>query len=60
VDFETDSKVQATIQKEFKDRTLLCIAHRLRTILAYDRILVMDNGQISVSSSFHAMRLIPG
>ncbi|KAF8530143.1 ABC protein [Hysterangium stoloniferum] len=47
VDFETDSKIQATIQAEFKNRTLLCIAHRLRTILAYDRILVMDNGQIS-------------
>ncbi|KAF8530162.1 ABC protein [Hysterangium stoloniferum] len=47
VDFETDSKIQATIRKEFKNRTLLCIAHRLQTILAYDRILVMDNGQIS-------------
>ncbi|KAF8530145.1 ABC protein [Hysterangium stoloniferum] len=47
VDFETDSKIQATIREEFKNRTLLCIAHRLRTILAYDRILVMDNGQIS-------------
>ncbi|KAF8530144.1 ABC protein [Hysterangium stoloniferum] len=47
VDFETDSKIQATIQEEFKNRTLLCIAHRLRTILAYDRILVVDSGQIS-------------
>ncbi|KAF8530160.1 ABC protein [Hysterangium stoloniferum] len=47
VDFETDRKIQITIREEFKNRTLLCIAHRLRTILAYDRILVMDNGQIS-------------
>ncbi|KAF8530125.1 ABC protein [Hysterangium stoloniferum] len=47
VDFETDSKIQSTIHEEFKGRTLLCIAHRLRTVLAYDRILVMDNGQIS-------------
>ncbi|TDL20835.1 ABC protein [Rickenella mellea] len=46
VDLETDSKIQYTIQTEFRDRTLLCIAHRLRTILSYDRILVLDAGQI--------------
>ncbi|KAF8972122.1 P-loop containing nucleoside triphosphate hydrolase protein [Flammula alnicola] len=38
VDLETDKKIQQTIQTEFKDRTLICIAHRLRTILSYDRI----------------------
>ncbi|KAJ7064111.1 ABC protein [Mycena amicta] len=47
VDFETDSKLQRTIQTQFSDRTLICIAHRLRTIIAYDRILVMDAGKIA-------------
>ncbi|EPS96092.1 hypothetical protein FOMPIDRAFT_101769 [Fomitopsis schrenkii] len=47
VDLETDSKIQQTIQIEFGQRTLLCIAHRLRTIISYDRILVMDAGQIA-------------
>ncbi|KAF5327366.1 hypothetical protein D9619_004466 [Psilocybe cf. subviscida] len=46
VDLETDKKIQQTIQTEFKDRTLICIAHRLRTILSYDRILVLDSGNI--------------
>jgi len=46
VDYETDSKIQATIAREFKDCTILCIAHRLRTILNYDRILVLDKGEI--------------
>ena len=46
VDVETDSKIQQTIRDEFKDRTLLCIAHRLRTILSYDRILVMSDGAV--------------
>ncbi|CAE6379048.1 unnamed protein product [Rhizoctonia solani] len=45
VDLETDSKIQMTIKTEFADRTLLCIAHRLRTIINYDRIVVMDQGQ---------------
>ncbi|KZS90158.1 multidrug resistance-associated ABC transporter [Sistotremastrum niveocremeum HHB9708] len=47
VDVETDSKVQRTIQQEFADSTLLCIAHRLNTIVYYDRIIVMDHGKVA-------------
>ncbi|KAH8995028.1 ABC transporter [Lactarius akahatsu] len=46
VDYETDRKIQETIADEFRDRTILCIAHRLRTIISYDRICVLDNGKI--------------
>ncbi|KAI0701717.1 multidrug resistance-associated ABC transporter [Earliella scabrosa] len=46
VDVETDAKVQRTIQTEFASSTLLCIAHRLNTIVYYDRILVMDDGKV--------------
>ncbi|RPD61094.1 P-loop containing nucleoside triphosphate hydrolase protein [Lentinus tigrinus ALCF2SS1-7] len=47
VDYETDRKIQDTIANEFADRTILCIAHRLRTIIGYDRICVMDAGRIA-------------
>lgn len=47
VDLETDAKIQLTIRREFADKTLLCIAHRLRTIISWDRILVMDAGEIA-------------
>ncbi|KAJ7040911.1 ABC protein [Mycena alexandri] len=47
VDLETDKKIQRTIQTQFKDRTLICIAHRLRTIISYDRILVLDAGKVA-------------
>lgn len=47
VDMETDAKIQRTIAHGFKGKTLLCIAHRLRTILDYDRIVVMDQGSIA-------------
>ena len=47
VDMETDEKIQKTIASGFKGKTLLCIAHRLRTIINYDRICVMDQGKIA-------------
>jgi len=47
VDVETDAKLQRTIQTEFASSTLLCIAHRLNTIVHYDRILVMDAGKVA-------------
>ncbi|KAI4719614.1 ABC multidrug transporter-like protein [Aureobasidium sp. EXF-10727] len=47
VDFDTDQKIQRTIVKGFQGKTLLCIAHRLKTIIGYDRICVMDKGQIA-------------
>ncbi|KAH8887388.1 hypothetical protein GQ53DRAFT_292786 [Thozetella sp. PMI_491] len=47
VDMDTDDKIQATIATGFRGKTLLCIAHRLRTIIGYDRICVMDKGSIA-------------
>jgi ATP-binding cassette subfamily C (CFTR/MRP) protein 1 len=44
---ETDAQIQETIHREFTGKTLLCIAHRLRTIISWDRILVMDEGNIA-------------
>ncbi|GME72391.1 unnamed protein product [Ambrosiozyma monospora] len=46
VDYETDSKIQKTIVEEFSNCTILCIAHRLNTIINYDRILVLEKGEI--------------
>ncbi|TVY33255.1 Multidrug resistance protein [Lachnellula subtilissima] len=47
VDMETDEKIQRTIATGFSGKTLLCIAHRLKTIINYDRICVMDQGRIA-------------
>lgn len=46
VDLSTDALIQRTIRKEFSDSTVLTIAHRLNTIMDYDRIIVLNEGRI--------------
>ncbi|KAJ3357564.1 hypothetical protein HDU83_006290 [Entophlyctis luteolus] len=46
VDEATDSRIQKTIRTSFKDATVITIAHRLKTIADYDRVLVLERGKI--------------
>jgi len=44
IDYNTDSKIQETI-RELKS-TIITIAHRLQTIVDYDKVLVLDKGAV--------------
>ncbi|XP_048757959.2 multidrug resistance-associated protein 1-like isoform X1 [Ostrea edulis] len=46
VDLETDDLIQQTIRYEFTDCTILTIAHRLNTVMDYNRIMVLSAGSI--------------
>ncbi|CAK1592896.1 unnamed protein product [Parnassius mnemosyne] len=46
VDTETDKHIQATIRNKFAHASVLTIAHRLNTVMDYDRIIVMDKGRV--------------
>ena len=42
VDMETDDLIQKTIRKEFDNATVVTIAHRLNTIMDYDRYVMTE------------------
>ncbi|GFY69160.1 multidrug resistance-associated protein 1 [Trichonephila inaurata madagascariensis] len=46
VDVETDELIQSTIRTKFDDCTVLTIAHRLNTIMDYDKVIVLSKGEI--------------
>ena len=46
VDAETDAVIQAVVRSEFKQSTILTVAHRINTILDSDKIMVMEAGRL--------------
>ncbi|KAG0281167.1 hypothetical protein BGZ95_006220 [Linnemannia exigua] len=55
VDMATDVLIQKAIRNDFSDATVITIAHRINTIIDYDRILVMHDGQIAENDSPKAL-----
>jgi ATP-binding cassette subfamily C (CFTR/MRP) protein 1 len=45
IDIITEQKIQELIKNEFKECTVITIAHRLNTIIESDRVLVLSFGQ---------------
>ena len=46
VDYRTDQLNQETIREKFKGFTVLTIAHRVNTVMDYDRVLALHQGRM--------------
>ena len=46
IDIKTEITVQKLITEEFKDSTVITVAHRLNTVLNSDKILVLGFGKV--------------
>ncbi|KAI0126691.1 P-loop containing nucleoside triphosphate hydrolase protein [Xylariales sp. AK1849] len=47
LDHQTDELIQTLIRKEFAGWTLVVVAHRLRTIADFDKVLVLQDGKVA-------------
>jgi ATP-binding cassette subfamily C (CFTR/MRP) protein 1 len=46
IDLKTEEVIQQAIKTSFHNTTIITIAHRIKTILDYDKILVLQDGKI--------------
>jgi len=46
VDYATDELIGKTIRHEFAESTILTIAHRLRTVIDYNRVMLLEDGKL--------------
>lgn len=57
VDSATDGIIQNIISHEFKDRTVVTIAHRIHTVIDSDLVLVLSDGGFEVLSHSYIILL---
>lgn len=71
LDASSDAKIQQTIRTEMARATMLVVAHRLRSIADFDRVLLLDKGRVvefasplqllqDETSSFHELAMRSG
>ncbi len=53
LDPDTEAQITHAMQRLMRDRTVLIIAHRLRTVIAADQIVVLENGR-AVETGTHS------
>lgn len=46
LDKKTQTQVQTVVQTLFRDYTILMVAHRLDSIVGFDRVIVFDQGKV--------------
>lgn len=57
LDYSTDRKIQDTVNK--MEGTIIVIAHRLRSVAGYSKIIVLDHGEVAETGHPHELLTNP-
>ena len=60
LDVENETKIQAGISELVRDKTVLIIAHRMRTVANADKIVVLKNGRVAETGSPDELKIKSG
>ena len=51
LDVENETKIQGALSRLLENKTVIVIAHRMRTVMAADKIVVLKDGKVSEQGS---------
>ena len=51
LDVENETKVQSALSRLIKDKTVMVIAHRMRTVAGANKIVVLSDGRVAEQGS---------
>ena len=60
LDVDNESLIQEAISNLIKDKTVLIIAHRMRTVDGADKIVVLKNGKVAEADTPSKLRAAGG
>ncbi|KAH8881037.1 P-loop containing nucleoside triphosphate hydrolase protein [Thozetella sp. PMI_491] len=60
IDAHTEEIIQRLIRKKFANHTIIAVAHRLETIMDFDKVAVLDAGRLVEFDSPYALLDVPG
>ena len=60
VDTETDAKIRQAIAQRFGKSSVILISHRITTLSAADKIIVLDHGRIVEEGTHEALKISGG
>ena len=60
VDTETDAKIRSAIEKRFGKASVILISHRITTLSAADKIIVLDRGRIAEEGTHETLKAAGG
>ncbi len=60
VDTETDAKIRQAIETRFGKASVILISHRITTLSAADRIIVLDRGRIAEEGTHDTLKVAGG